>query len=158
MATYQNANQAYQTPVPGQLAVSPNTNVKTVRLNPSSQATVIQACSPVKLIAGVSSEILVDVCSGLTDGPVYGVIIYNSSKNIYSAGDILQIGCRGTVMFVESSAGINRGASVAIDPSGPTCATDTTSTHFTVGKAIDQVAAANTLLRIEIDPAAVANT
>lgn len=153
MATYQNANQAYQTLIPGQLGASPNQNIKTVRINPSSQATVIQAMSPVKLLAGVGAEILVDVTSGVTDGPVYGVIIGSTKKNTYAAGDICQIACRGSVIAIESSAAVNRATKVSIDPAGPTCATDTTATHWQVGTAIGQVAGANALVWIELDPA-----
>ena len=157
MATYQNANQAYQTLIPGQLGASPNQNIKNVRINPSSTAAVIGAMSPVKLLAGAGAEILVDVTSGLTDGPVYGVIIGNTKKNSYAAGDLCQIACRGSVIAIESSAAVNRATKVAIDPAGPTCATDATATHWTVGTAIGQVAGANELVWIEIDPATAAN-
>lgn len=152
MATYQNANQAFQTPVPGQVSLSPNLNVKTCRINPSSTATVIQAGTPVKLLAAVGSEIYVDVISALTVGPILGLITYNTIKNTYAAGDLVEVGCAGTVMFVESASAVNRGANVSVDPATTLVDDEATATHYVHGVAIDQCAAANVLIRVEVQP------
>lgn len=152
MATYQNANQAFQTPVPGQVSLAYNLNVKTCRINPSSTATVIQAGTPVKLIAAVGSEIYVDVISALTDGPILGLITYNTIKNTYAAGDLVEVGCAGTVMYLESGSAINRGVNVSVDPATTLVDDEATATHFVHGVTLGQVAAANTLVLVEVRP------
>ena len=153
MATYQNLNQFKPTSLLGGLSFVNNPNVKSVKIDPASTATKLQAGTPVKLVDKTSSEVLVDACSAATD-PVYGVIIFNAKKGTYSAGQTVEIACKGTVIFLESSAAIARGARVssAVTPTAPTVVTNTTSTNARVGQCLDKCAAANVLVRIEVDP------
>jgi hypothetical protein len=153
MATYQNQNQFAMTPELGQVAQTPNSSVVSVLINPASVATVIQNGSPVKLITGTSNQVMVDVGSDPTNDVIYGVIIYNLRKNQYSPGDNAEVATGGSVMFMETSAAVNRGTTVAINPAGPTVATDTTTGHQVGGVALDQAAAANTLIRVLVKPA-----
>lgn len=151
-----NQNQFAQTPVLGQVSEIPNPNVVSVRLNPSSSA-VFQAGSAVKLIAGTANEILVDACSGPTDGPVFGVIAYNLRKNLLSAGDVASVACAGSYIFLESSAAINRAtkvtasaASVGADPT--VAGVSSASTQYVTGVAVDTAAASGALIRILVQP------
>lgn len=151
-----NQNQFSQTPVLGQVSEIPNPNVVSVRLNPSSSA-VFQAGSAVKLITGTANEILVDATTGPTDGPVFGVIVYNMRKNLLSAGDNATVACASSYVFLEASAAINRGAKVtttaATSGNDPTIATvSVASTQYVTGVAVDSASGAGSLIRVQILP------
>ena len=151
-----NQNQFAQTPVLGQVSMVVNPDVVPVRLNPSSTA-VLQAGSAVKLITGTANEILVDACSGPTDGPVFGVILYNLRKNLYSAGDNAEVACNGSYIFLEASAAVARGVKVvttaATAGADPTVATvSVPSTQYVTGVAVDTAAGAGSLFRVKIAP------
>ncbi len=155
---FQNQNQFAQSPVLGQVSMIPNPSIVPARINPSSSA-VLQSGSAVKLIAGagVGNEIVVDACTGPTDGPVFGVIVYNMRKNLYSAGDNVELASAGSYVFLESSAAISRGdkvtATAATTNNDPTVAAVTVpSTQYITGKAIDPAAAAGALIRVVIQP------
>jgi len=152
MAVYQNQNQFSQTPVLGQVSFEVNPNIKAVKISPDSVSTKLQAGQAVRLIAGVSSEVLVDVPTSDTAGPVYGVIIYNPKKNLYSPGDTVEIACAGSVLYLESSAAINRGAKVSTTYAGPTVVTNATSGKQITGIALDQSSDAGQLIRVEVTP------
>ena len=156
VATVLNQNQFALKPVLGQLFQGIAHNVKTCRILTTSTATVLVAGQAVKLVAAVSPEIVVDAVASATADTVYGVIVFNPKKNTYAAGDIVEVACKGSVIFLESSAAINRGTKVATDFTGPTVATDTTSTHQITGVALGQVAATGNLIAVEIDPSVVA--
>lgn len=151
----QNMNQFTQAPILGLVDQIPSPNVVSAQLISTTSA-AIQVGSAVKLVAGTSGAILVDVVSGPTDGPVFGVIPYNERKNTYVANDLIEVACSDTYVYLKSSAAITRGAKVATTAAtttaDPTVATDATSGHYITGVAVDQVAAANQLLRIKIQP------
>lgn len=158
MATtsYLNQNQFAQQPIIGSvdLTVGP-ANVISVLLNPDSvSANPITAGQGVKLIAGDSTQILVDVVADVQDLP-FGLIVFDNKKNTYLAGRTVEIALEGTVMVMECSAAINRGAFVSLTPSGPTVVTQTTGARL--GVALDQTDGANQLLRIMIQRAVVAS-
>jgi len=150
MSTYQNQNQFAQTSVLGKVDETVNPNIKSVRINPASVSTVLQVGQAFKLIAGAANEILVDVAA-ITEKS-YGVLIYNLKKNVYAAGDVIGIGCRDTVISLEASAAISRGARVQLDSTGPTISTLTAGTNASIGVALDQASGAGQLIRVEIDP------
>ena len=150
MSTYLNQNQFAQTPVLGQVDMTVNPNIKPVRINPASVATVLKSGQAFKLIAGAANEILVDVAA-ITDR-AYGVSVYNLKKNTYAAGDVVEIACRDSVVYLESSAAISRGAKVQLDPTGPTISTLTAGTNAAIGTALDQASASGQLIRVEIYP------
>lgn len=155
MSIVQNQNQFTMAPVVGQLSAEPNQNIKSARINPSSIATLITAGTTVKLIDGAANEILVDVCASITADAVYGVIKSNLKKNLYAAGDIVEIACEGSVIYLECSAAVARGTKVATTVSGPTVATDVTSTHQITGIALDKSTAAGVAIRVEVKPSVV---
>ena len=153
----QNPNQTFMAPILGQVDMAVTPNTKAVMLDPASTNVYCQAGSPVKLVAKAGKgEIIVDVCTGPNDGPVYGIVLYNMRKNKYAAGDMMEIGCRGTVVYLEASTTINRGARVnstaATASADPLVTTVANNTDWQLGAALDQSAAANELIRIEVDP------
>jgi hypothetical protein len=156
--TTQNMNQFTQAPMLGAVDLIPSPNVVSAQILPSSTATAIQQGSAVKLLAGVSGAILVDVQTGPTDAAVFGVIPYNDRKNLYVKGDIITVVTSG-YMYMLSSAAISRGAVVSITAAtasaDPLVTTDATSGHFAVGTAIDQASAAGQLIRVQIQPSKI---
>jgi hypothetical protein len=158
MATYQNQNQFAQTPLLGQidLVAGPN-NVISARIDPSSSATAaqLQAGIPFKIVDVQANDIVVDVAA-ITD-QAFGVIVYNPRKNQYAVGDIVELACRGSVVYMETSAAIARGAKVQAATATGLIATRT-STNFRVGVVLDKPTAANVLARVLIDPASDTGT
>lgn len=150
----QNMNQFKQAPILGGVDEIPTPDVVSAQINPSSVATAIQVGSLVKLVAGASGAIVVDVVTGPTDGPVFGCIPFNQRKNIYSPGNYVEVACGGAYMYMKSSAAIARGDTVsgtaATTTADPTVATDTTSGHFACGIAVDIATGANQLIRVKI--------
>jgi hypothetical protein len=153
----QTMNQFTQAPILGQVDLVPSPNVITAQIISTSSATHIQVGDAVKLVAGTSSTILVDICSGPTDGPVLGVIPYNERINLYSPGDLIEVAQVNTYVYLKSSAAIARGAKVtttastsSADPLVTTVSVP--STQYVTGIAVDTATAANQLLRIQISP------
>lgn len=150
MSLTQNLNQFAQTPLLGEVDFTVNPNIKSVKIDPSSVATVLQVGQWFKLVNVAGPEIIVDVAAA-TDVP-YGVAIYNPRKNLFAAGDTIELGCAGTVVYLEASAAIARGANVQNDPTGPTVATLAAS-NAKVGISLDKPAANHDLTRVEVAPA-----
>ena len=140
----QEMNQFVQAPIIGLVDMTPSPNVVSAQINPNSSATSIQVGDAVKLISGTSATILVDKCSGPTDGPVYGFIPYNARKNVYVAGDLIEVATDETYLYLKASASVARGAKVAVTASTPTAdptvATAVTSTDYVAGVAVDTIA------------------
>lgn len=155
-----NQNQFAQTPVIGQVALQPNVDTETCQINIASAALAgtIVAGTAVKLIDSAGPEIVVDVCSAVTDGPVFGVIAFNAQKNSWSPGDRVEVACDLNVVYLKSSAAITRGARVAVTNAtvatdDPTVAADVTAGHYTLGVAETQVTGSGKLVKIKVKPA-----
>lgn len=153
----QNQYQFSQTALIGMVAEQPIDTV-TCQINPNTTAAYIVAGCAVKLIANTGPEKVVDVTTSAADGPVYGIIAYNMRQNVWTAGAHVEVHTDLNVVFLKSSAAINRGARVSVtNPTAsgndPTVATDTTANDYTVGVAETQCAAANTLIKVRVKPA-----
>ena len=151
-----NQNQTFQTPVLGMVTMDPQPNTVSALIDPASTAAFICVGQSVKLIAGAGSQILVDVCSAVTD-VVFGVIAYNMRKNIYVKGDIVSVVGRGGIMMMETSAAVARGTGVAIlNPTvatnDPTISTNTTASNAIVGYALGSAAGAGELIKVQVAP------
>lgn len=149
-------NQFVQAPILGLVDQTPSPNVVTAQIKPTSSAAAIQVGSALKLVAGTASTILVDVCTGPTDGPVFGIIPYNARKNIYAAGDLVEVGCASTYMYLKASGTVTRGDKVtttaATTTADPVVATvSSASTQYVTGVAVD-TGASGSLVRIQIAP------
>lgn len=149
MSAIQKLNQFAQTPMLGSPDLAFNYNTKSALINPSSVATKLQVGQGVKLIAGASPTILVDQAAA--NEKAFGVIVYQLKRNTYSAGQPVEVACKGNVLYLEASAAISRGAAVELVPAGPTVVTKNTGNQL--GIALDQASAAGDLIRVEIDPA-----
>lgn len=154
-------NQFVQAPILGQVDLIPTPQVIAAQILSTSTATAIQNGSAMKLVAGTSALPLVDIVTGPTDGPVFGVIPYSMRKNIYVANDVIQLALGESYVFLKSSAAITRGAKVsstaATTTADPTVATAVTSTDYVTGVCIDTATGANQLVRIKIAPGAIAS-
>lgn len=151
MSTFQNQNQFRQTPVLGQVDATVNPNIKSVKIDPASVSTHLQVGQALKLVDTAGTEIIVDEAA-VTD-KCYGVIVYNPRKNVYAAGDTVEVACRGSVLYLEASAAIARGARVQNAPAGPTVSTLTSyGTNCMIGITLDKPTGSGQLTRIEIDP------
>ena len=153
-----NQNAFTQGAVIGMLTLDPQPGTVPAQLNPSTTAatgTVTAGCA-VKLVSFVGPQIIVDVTTSPSDGPVYGVIEFTKQKNTYVAGDQVNIATKGNIIHLASSAAVTRGQRVSVtNPSvstnDPTVAADTTSGDYTLGYAVGQNSAAG-LVRVAIDP------
>jgi hypothetical protein len=153
----QQMNSFTQAPILGQVDLVPSPNVVTAQIISTSSAPSIQVGDVVKLVTGSSSTILVDVCSGPTDGPVFGVIPYNERKNLYSPGDSVEVALASSFVYLKASAAIARGAKVTTTASSTTAdplvtTVSVPSTQYITGKAVDVATAASQLIRVEIAP------
>lgn len=149
-------NQLTNTPILGGVDLIPTPDVVSAQILSTSSATSIQVGDVVKLVTGTSGSILVDKCTGPTDGPVFGVIPYNERKNIYKANDLIEVATGASYVYLLSSAAITRGTKVSTTAStttaDPTVATDATSAHYITGIAVDEATASGQLIRIKIAP------
>lgn len=146
-----------QSPILGLVSEIPSPSVVSAQILTTSSATTIQVGDTVKLVDAVSGAIVVDKCSGPTDGPVYGVIAFNNRKNIYSAGDFIEVACLDTYVYLRTSAAVARGAKVTTTASTTTTDALVTTvsaptTQYVTGVAVDKASAANDLIRIRIYP------
>ena len=141
-----NQNQFNVTPILGSVFQGFAPNVKSVRINPSSSTSTFIAGQAMKLIASTAKEIVVDQISA---GELpYGILLFNPKKGTYAKGEVVEIACDGTVMWLETSAAVNRGALVALDHTGPTVANATTGNI--VGIALENAAATGALIPVEL--------
>lgn len=153
-------NQFTQAPILGAVDLVPSPNVIAAQIDPDSVATAIQNGSVVKLVAGAGGAgalPLVDVTTGPTDGPVFGVIPYNNRKNLYSAGDVVQVARQGTYIYLKSSEAIDSGEKVTTTAATTTAdplvaAVSVPTTQYVTGEALDTCTGANQLLRVSIAP------
>lgn len=160
----QNQNQFQQTAMLGQVTMDPQPNTVPAQILPTTAAVAgtIVAGTAVKLVGGAGPQIIVDVCTGPTDGPVYGFIAYDPRKNSYVGGDIISVVGRDGVMMMKSGAAITRGARVSATPAAdlvtdPTVSTDVTATHFQAATALGQAAGAGELIKVQVLPNQTAN-
>lgn len=152
MSLTQNQNQFAQTALLGQVTMAPNPSIIPVKIYIGSVATKLQAGQAVKLVDQAGPEIQVDEVDDDSTLP-FGVIIYNPRKNTYAAGDTLEIALAGSVVYLETSAAIARGAKVMIDPTGPTVSTLTgLPTNCELGICLDKPTASGQLARILLNP------
>lgn len=152
-----NQNQTFQTPMLAMVTMDPQPKTISAQILPTSTATVIVAGCAVKLVAGAGPNVIVDLCTSASDGPVYGIIPYNMRKNTYSPGDTIEVVGRGGFMMLKSAGAILRGANVsvtnpAVSTDDPTIATDTTTGDFIAGVAVGQASGANILIKVEVSP------
>ncbi len=141
----QNVNQFGMSLEKGLLTLSKD-NLFDVKVDDASVATLVNGAA-VKITDTTDSQITVNIATAATD-PIFGFVVYESRKNANVAGDLIRIACIGSVMQMEASAAIARGATVQIEPSGEKVVTRTTGT--VIGRALDKAAADGDLIRVLI--------
>lgn len=152
MSLVQNQNQFAQTALLGQVTLAPSPAIIPVKIYIGSVATKLQAGQAVKLVDQAGPEIQVDEVDNDSTLP-FGVIIYNPRKNTYAAGDTVEIALAGSVVYMETSAAIARGAKVQLDPTGPTVSTLTDlPNNCQLGICLDKPTGSGQLARILIQP------
>jgi len=141
----QNVNQFGMSLEKGLLTLSKD-NLFDVKIDDASVAT-IPSGSAVKITDTTDAQITVDLATAAADD-IFGFVVYESRKNSFAAKDFVRVACIGSVMQMEASAAIARGASVEIVPTGEKVVTRTTGT--VIGRALDKASADGDLIRVLI--------
>lgn len=144
MSIYQNMNQFAQTQIKGTIAAIVNPVTLSVQIDPASQST-LYAGSAVKLQGGASNQILVDLAAA-TDS-TFGFIIYNPKKDIFVAGDVVEIALANSVIVLEAYASITRGNNLEFYPTGNRVKQNA-GVNPICGQALDNAAGTGSLLRV----------
>jgi hypothetical protein len=144
MTVKQFMNAMGQKPLKGELCAVPNPSTISAQIYPSSTDT-LYAGSAVKLISAVSKTVLVDLCG--SSNSVFGFIIYNPKKNVYTAGDIVEIALPGSVLYLEAREAISRGNILEYHPTGSKVIISN-GTNPVCGIALDDASGDEELLRV----------
>jgi len=155
--TQQPATYGPFTPLLGQLTRDPQPDTLPVRIQPNSTATNITVASALIGYGTTDNgEILVDVSTGPTSGPIVGVVCYDPQKNTYAAGDRVNMAADGNIIYLSASAAITSWTQVSTtagtSSADPTVATDATVGHFITGTATTGASAAGGLVAVKIKP------
>lgn len=158
-----NQNQTFQTPILGQVTQAPNGSVFSCQIYPSTSATVITAGQAVKLVGTTGANVVVDVTTSASDGPIFGVIANIMRKNTYSPGDYVTVVGNEGVLMLKSSAAIARGAALAVtnqsvSTNDPTVATASTVGFYIAGSAITPAIGANQLIEVKVRTGVISST
>lgn len=145
-----NSNQFSQTEVVGTLDLQNSAqNVQTAVVG-SGQATPLVAGQPVKLVD--SATPIPAVIAATISEVAYGAVVRSLKNPDFPAGQPLELARVGTVIYLEASAAIARGANVQYDPATHKVATKT-STNAILGQAYDKALADGDIIRVTINPA-----
>lgn len=152
MSQTQNLNAFQQTPMVGEQDQTVNNNIKVVRIDPAYVVSTspLQAGQWFKLY-DVAGQVPIVRPAAVTE-KAYGVAIHNMKRDSFLPGDYIELACQGSVVYLETSAAVARGASVQNDPTGPTVSTLTAlPTNASVGTMLDKPTAAG-IARVEVNP------
>jgi hypothetical protein len=150
----QNLNQFAQTPIVGQPDWSVNQNIVPVKIYASSAGGALLVAGQAFKFVDVAGDMpVVDLVSAVTD-KADGVAIHRMKGDTFVAGQIIELALVGSTIWMQFSAAAARGASLQLDPAGPTVATlASLGTNVSIGKSIDKPGAANAMGRVYINPA-----
>ncbi len=149
----QSVSQFKQIALVGQQDWTVNNNIVPVRIDPNYGGSL-------PLVAGQAFRILdatgeVPVVTPVADATVtpYGVAVHTMKRDTFAIGDYIDLALVGSVVYMQTSAAIARGAKVQIDPTGPTVSTLVSlPTNASLGICIDKPAASGALARIQLNP------
>ena len=142
------SNQFGLTTEKGTLDQAINFNILPCKINSASVADFSNSNAvAVKLVDVAGDAIIVDKATAITD-KIFGFIPYSTKTNSLVAGDYVRIVLTGSVMRMEASAAIARGADLEINLTGDKVATQATGTS--IGTALDKVSADGDLVRVLI--------
>ncbi len=161
----QNQNQTFQTGILGQVTSDPQPRTFPCQIDPASTQppAAMVAGAAVKLVSKAGPNIVVDVITDPTDGPVFGFICFNQRKNRYAAGDVTEIVGEGGVLLLKTSGAVTRGdwlgaTNPTVSTNDPTVATDTTVGQFVGGQALGQDGTGGTLIKVIVRPGKITST
>jgi hypothetical protein len=140
-------NQFEQTVVKGKLDLSYNPNTIACEVD-SSQSTALVAGQPVKLVDSVGGVPKVVAVAADTEVP-FGFVNFNLKDREFAAYKPVEISHILNIMYMEASAAIARGATVAVVVSGQKVVTWTTG-QAKIGIALDKAVNVGDLIRVEI--------
>lgn len=143
-----NPNQFRQSVVKGLADLRMNTNVIPCRVD-SDEASALVAgqCVSLEDVAGGAP-----VVTAIADDEanVFGVVLYNLKDTDYLADEAVEIASAGSVVYMEASAAIARGAEVMPVVTGAKVATAAGLSKAKIGIALDKAAADGDLIRVLI--------
>lgn len=139
-------NQFSQSPEKGQLELSSSASPKVLQCIADSALVPGQA---VKLVDGTTKVPHVTACTADTES-VFGFVVYSLKNGSYASGAVVEIAILGSVMIMEASAAIVRGAQLNIVVSGNKVATSASGTKNIIGWSLDKASASGALIRVMI--------
>jgi hypothetical protein len=114
MGQYQNLNQFQQAPILGDSATKVNLNTLSVQVDPNSTNTIL-AGDAVYMTTTSGTTILVDKCTA-TVQPL-GYVFYSLKYDQFVAGDNMEIGLVGSILYAQADGTITRGNNLEYVPS-----------------------------------------
>lgn len=114
MGQQMNLNQFNQSPIKGDSATKVNLNTLSVQIDPNSVNTLLPG-DAVYMTATDGTTILVDKCTA-TIAP-FGYIYYSLKTDNFTAGDAVEIGLVGAILYVQADGSITRGNNLEYVPS-----------------------------------------
>ena len=140
------SNQFLQTNEKGALDLAKNENLFDCRIDPASVAT-LNGGAPLKIVDVAGERIVVDLATLAADD-IFGFLPLETKTNEFIASNLIRCAINLSVMVMEASAAIARGADLEIVPTGVKVATNAGGTS--IGRALDKAAADGDLIRVLI--------
>jgi hypothetical protein len=139
-------NQFEQSQVKGLLDLGFNANILNAQVKSSSVNTLVGGSAVV--LQDEAGKIMTVDKAGATTDDIIGVVLYEVKKSSFVANDFVRVAFANSVVVMEASAAIAKGADVEVVLSGDKIATKTTGT--TIGRALDKASADGDLIRVLI--------
>ncbi len=133
-------NQFAQTPILGDSATVIAFNTLSVQVDSESSATLLPG-DAVVLVGGDAYTILVDKATA-SEIP-FGFVLYSVKKERFTAGDALEVGCTGSMIYVQAAASITRGDNLEYVPNA----------DLTIGPKMKLNAGVNPIVAFSVDNA-----
>ena len=140
------SNQFLQTNEKGALDLAKNENLFDCRIDPASIAT-LNGGAPLKIVDVAGERIVVDLATLAADD-IFGFLPLETKTNEFTAGNLIRCASFMSVMVMEASAAIARGADLEILPAGVKVVTKAAGTS--IGRALGKAAADGDLIRVLI--------
>lgn len=151
-------NQFNQSPIVGDSATKVNLNTLSVQIDPNSTNTLVPG-DAVVMTTTAGTTILVDKALATQDP--FGFVFYSVKKDQFKAGDSVEIGLVGAIMYVEADGSISRGNNLEYVPAalatGPRMLVSG-GTNPISGLALDNATDTEVFRMIVIGTAAVSGT
>lgn len=144
----QSLNQFKLSTEKGTLDQAINFNIFSCKINSASVADFSNSNAVAVKLSDVAGDgIIVDKATSASDS-IFGFLVYSTKTNSPAAGDYVRVASTSSVMNMEASAAVARGADLEISLTGNKVATQSTGTS--IGTALDKASADGDLLRVLI--------